>query len=217
MLANGSSLSAVQLILGQSLEAQIRIGVLYDEVLGRPADGGGLATYMALLANGGSLSEVRSIVAHSPEAAGDLVPLFQDILGRPPGAAELIGMEDLLTGSATQQSLRDLLSIAGRDGISSAGGFLPIIDDPGDDTLTAPLQTPALFVFSDISLGNETIAGFDPQTDTIQLPRTLVADLASLNKTALGADTLIDLPTSQSILLTNLAPATLTQANFLFL
>ena len=218
-LANGSSLVAVRLILGQSAEAQDHIGQLYQEVLGRPADGVGLTAYMAGLANGASLAGVRGIVAHSFEAASDLVALFQDILGRPPGAAELVGMEDLLAGSATQPSLSDVLSTAGSAGISSAGGFTTITDDPGDDTLTAPPQTPTLFVFSEFSLGHDAIAGFDPERDTIQLPQTLVADLATLNSrtTALGADTLIALTPSQSIQLTNLAPATLTPANFLFL
>ena len=46
LLANGSSLTAVQLILAQSLEAQIDIGAIYQEVLGRAPDGGGLTTYM---------------------------------------------------------------------------------------------------------------------------------------------------------------------------
>jgi hypothetical protein len=219
-LINGSSLAAVQLILAQSSEAQGDIEAIYQEVLGRPADGGGLTTYMAALAGGTSLGEdgVRGSIAHSPEAASDLTQLFQTILGRAPAAAELSGMADLLAASATRQSLADLLQAGGSDSISTAGGFTTITAQPGDDTLSALPQTPTLFVFADIAFGNDTIVGFDPARDTIQLPHTIVADLAALTShtTPLGAGTLITLG-DRSITLANTNPNTLTQPNFLFL
>jgi len=213
-LANGSSLTAVRLILGQSAEAQDHIEQLYQDVLGRPADGGGLTTYMAGLANGASLAGVRDTVARSFEAASDLVQLFQDILGRPPGAAELVGMEDLLAGSATQQSLQSALTSTG-----SAGGFATLTARFGDETLTALPQTPTLFVFGDIDFGNDTIAEFDLTRDTIQLPHSIVADQTTLNGfiTPFGAGTLIAFDPTHSIQLTNIAPATLAPANFLIL
>ena len=42
----------MQLILAQSPEAQIDIGAIYQEVLARAPDGGGLTTFMAALAGG---------------------------------------------------------------------------------------------------------------------------------------------------------------------
>jgi hypothetical protein len=220
-LIDGSSLAAVQLIVAQSSEAQGRIEAIYQEVLGRPADGGGLTTYMAALAGGTSLGEagVRGIIAHSPEAAARLSELFQTLLGRAPAAAELSGMADLLAAGATRQSIADLLAADGSAGISAAGGFATIAADPGDDTMTVLPQTPTLFVFDDILFGNDTIVGFDPARDTVQLPHTIVADLATLasQTTPFGAGSLITLGPDRSITLANTNPTTLAQPNFLFL
>ena len=83
--------------------------------------------------------------------------------------------------------------------------------------LTAPANTPTLFVFDDIAFGKDTIAGFDPVRDTIQIAHARVPDLATLqSKTAaFGTGTLITLNPTQSIELTNLAPTALTlAANF---
>ena len=89
----------------------------------------------------------------------------------------------------------------------------------GDATLTADTETPTLFDFGDIAFGNDTIAGFDPTRDTIQLPHTLAADLTTLNSetTSLAGGSLITLNPSQSILINGVAPANLGAANFRFI
>jgi hypothetical protein len=211
VLADGSSLPALQLILAQSPEAQNDIGAIYQDVLGRAPDGGELTTSMAELAGGTSLAAVRDMIAHSLEAANDLTQLFQGILARAPGAAELVGMEELLAGSATQQTLQSALSTNG-----SAGGFTTVTAATGDAALTAPPLTPTLFVFGDIAFGNDTIAGFDPARDTIQIAHARVADLTTLanDTTAFGTGTLITINSSQSIQLTGIAPTSLGPANF---
>jgi len=210
-LADGSSLPAVQLILAQSPEAQNDIGAIYQDVLARAPDGGELTTSMAELAGETSLAAVRGMIAHSLEAANDLTQLFQGILARAPGAAELVGMEDLLAGSATQQTLQSALSTNG-----SAGGFTTVTAATGDAALTAPSLTPTLFVFGDIAFGNDTIAGFDPARDAIQIAHARVADLTTLanDTTAFGTGTLITIDSSQSIQLTGIAPSSLGPANF---
>jgi hypothetical protein len=210
-LASGSSLAAVQLILAQSGEAQNDIAAIYHDVLGRAPDGGGLVTFMAALAGGTSLAAVRGMFGHSLEAANDLIQLFQGILGRPPGAAELVGMEDLLAGSATQQTLGSALQATG-----SAGGFTTVTAATGDASLTALPLTPTLFVFGDIAFGHDTIAGFDPTRDTIQIAHARVADLNTLaaDTTASGTGTLITINPSQSIQLAGISPTKLGPSNF---
>jgi hypothetical protein len=71
-------------------------------------------------------------------------------------------------------------------------------------------------VFGDIAFGNDTIAGFDPARDTIQIAHARVADLTTLanDTTAFGTGTLITINSSQSIQLTGIAPTSLGPANF---
>jgi hypothetical protein len=72
-------------------------------------------------------------------------------------------------------------------------------------------------VFDHIAFGHDTIAGFDPIRDTIQLPHTRVADLLALkaDTTSTAAGTLITLNPNQSITLTAITPTALTNANFI--
>lgn len=215
-LINGSSLGVVQLIIAQSSEAQFRIEEIYQQVLGRSADGSGLAAYMGALANltaPASLLDVRSIVAHSPEAAGDLAVLVQSVLQRSTFAAELVGMEDALTGGATQQTLQSDLFANG-----TAGSYGRIVSAAGDEVLTPPAATPILFDFTDINFGQDTVVGFDPVRHTIELSQSLVADFATLQTHMLSfaGGTAINLDPAHVIQLQGIAPDRLGAANFRF-
>ncbi|HLY44315.1 MAG TPA: Ig-like domain-containing protein [Stellaceae bacterium] len=90
---------------------------LYQEVLNRNPDAGGLATYTAAIDAGTSLDSIRTTIAQSPEAQDDLNQLYLQIFGRngDPGGlatytAELIGgaslgsVELLLAQSPEAQS-----------------------------------------------------------------------------------------------------------------
>ena len=90
---------------------------LYQEVLNRDPDAGGLATYTAAIDAGTSLDSIRATIAQSPEAQNDLNQLYLQIFGRngDPGGlatytAELIGgaslgsVELLLAQSPEAQS-----------------------------------------------------------------------------------------------------------------
>jgi hypothetical protein len=75
-----------------------------------------------------------------------------------------------------------------------------------------------LFDFTNLAFGHDTIAGFDPSRDAIELPHTLVADLPTLAgelaNTAAGA--LLTLNASHSILVSGVTTTALTPAaNFL--
>jgi hypothetical protein len=227
---------AIELILAQSGEAQDRIRDIYRDVLGRAADGGGLTTYIAALGNGtplNGIAGVRGIIAHSPEAQLDLaggagVPgLFPQLVGRAPDAAELGAMTDLLSqdprsGRLTSlPAVQDALRRSGAAVLSEAvtpGGYQTVTATAAQTGYTAAPQVPTLFVFADLALGHDTIAGFDTSRDTIQLPKSRAADFAAVQNatqdTALGAT--ISLNPSQSILLTGIAKTALTPANFEF-
>ena len=230
-LAGGSSLQTVQLTLAQSPEAQTDLQTIYSNVLGRTPNGNELATFIGQLGdeqpsapadpNGRpGLAGVRDIVAHSPDAQAVVTNLFENfpgtlqlgVKGRPPTAAELVGMEDQLSNGATLSTLQSALS-----GVGSAGGYAPIAAPSGSVSLTAQAGTPTLFDFTNLAFGADTIVGFDPSRDTIELPTSLAAGFAAvqadLSQAAGGA--LITLNASQSILVSGVAPANLGPANFL--
>jgi hypothetical protein len=211
-IIDGSSLAAVQLILAQSLQAQADLGQIFEQVLNRPIDGFSLITYMGALADGGSLATVRQTLAFGAEAQSDLNLMFSTAFGRTPSAAELAGMEDQLANGATQSALQSALASSG-----SAGGYSIVNPPTGSAGLTAAPGTPTLFAFDGVGFGNDTIGGFDPTIDTIELPQTFAANFAGL-QTLFSADsggTLISLGAGQSILIEGVAPGNLGAANFL--
>jgi hypothetical protein len=146
---------------------------------------------------------------------------FADIVVDDPVTGQ-ISYADMTTG--TRQSWVSVASAPGYGGVASrapAGGAAASVVQTapvGDATLTAASTGPNLFVFDDIGFGNDTIAGFDPTRDRVQLPQTRVADLATLNSetSSVAAGTLITLNPSQSILIDGIAPGRLGSGNFHF-
>jgi hypothetical protein len=138
--------------------------------------------------------------------------LVVDVLGRQSFAAELAGMENTITADGvSQQTLTtDLL----RTG--TAGLYTRIVDVVGDTGLTAQVDEPTLFLFSDVTLGNDLIAGFDPHLDTVQLPNTLATNFADIQArtTSSGDGSLISFGSGRSIVLDRTAPSELSAANF---
>jgi hypothetical protein len=223
-LAAGGSLAALQQELANSSEAASDINQVYRDILGHDADPGGLASFVAALGDetpghltdpGGlaGLAGVRDVLAHSGEAANALGTLFQNIIGRAPSNAELAGMEDrLVTAGTTEGTLKNALSATG-----SAGGFTTIAAPGGAASLSAPAG-PSLFQFSDVAF-NDTITGFLVRQDTIQLPKAVAADFATVESdtAAISGGSLITLNQNQSIFLAGLPPAKLAAGNFLLL
>jgi hypothetical protein len=163
---------------------------------------------------GSSISAVRSAIAHSGEAAGDVAQLFQTAISRAASNAEIVGMEDLLGNGATQATLQGTLSSSGAAGVNT------IVTVPtGSTSLTAQPNTPTTFVFGDIAFGNDTIAGFDPTRDAIQLPKALVGDVTTLlgETTSSAAGTLITLNPTQSVQINGIAKSALGASNFVIL
>jgi hypothetical protein len=134
-----------------------------------------------------------------------LTALFDGLIGREPGIAELLGMEDqLATPGTSQTSLESALSSSG-----SAGGYMLIMPDVGNTALTALPETPTLFTFEDMSFGNDTIAGFDPTRDTVELSHTQATSFADLQNhmTNVGGGTLITFDSTHSIQINGIAPS----------
>jgi hypothetical protein len=211
-LAQGGSLGGVRMILAQSGEAQGDINQIYQQVLGRGADNGGLAAYEGALGSGWSLDGVRSDIAHSAEAQADLVRLFDGTVNRDPNAAELAGAETRLAQGAGLSDLQNDLA-----GSGSAGGFTAVAATSGDASLSAA-PGPTAFQFSEVSLGQDTIQGFDPTQDAIVLSHTQAPNAATVlaGASSTGAGTLITLNPNQSILIAGVAPTALHPSNFQF-
>ncbi len=70
---------------------------LYVQVLGRPADSGGLATAVAELGSGVTAAQLQTIFATSPEAQADLRNAYLQILGRPIDSGALTNLTAALS------------------------------------------------------------------------------------------------------------------------
>jgi Domain of unknown function (DUF4214) len=79
---------------------------LYNDILGRAPDAGGLAVWTAALANGESLQNVRAAFAGSAEAQGDLTLTYNQELGRTPDVGGLASWTDYLTNGGSLQGVR---------------------------------------------------------------------------------------------------------------
>ena len=74
-----------------------------------------------------------------------------------------------------------------------------------------------LFAFDPVGFGNDTILGFDPTRDAIEVATSQFGDFNALQGrlTSAAGGTLITLNGSQSILVGSVAPSSLTAANVL--
>ncbi|NBN78676.1 DUF4214 domain-containing protein [Microvirga tunisiensis] len=93
--AEGAQAAAIrELAAMQAAQNTATIQALYQSLLGRQADAGGLAGWQQHLAGGGSIKDVASGIANSREAA--IRNLYLSVLGREPDSAGLAGWLDYL-------------------------------------------------------------------------------------------------------------------------
>ena len=100
------------------------------------------------------------------------------------------------------------------------------IDQSGIDLVTAPagnatldtLAAHTVFDFSAGTFGNDTVVGFNDQQDTFLIGHTLAANYAAIqgDEMAAAGGTLITFNASQSIFVSDVAPASLMAGNFHF-
>jgi hypothetical protein len=112
-LLNQGALSRTQvaLIIEASVEYRTeQINLIYESLLHRAVDSGGLNALLGFLAAGGTYQQIQEIVASSNEFFADaggtndgfLSALYQDALGRSPDAAGKAGWNQLLSQGGTR-------------------------------------------------------------------------------------------------------------------
>ena len=209
-LDNGWSLPELRSAFAHSPEAQGDLAQFYDQVLGRAADDSGMAAWTGALENGASLIGVRSLFAYSQEAATDLTALFRNAEGRLPDMAELAGMQDkLMPFGATLSGVAADLAAKGPTGFT-------VSTVPDGDLLLEAEESPNAFDFSSWGFGNVTIEEFAPNQDAIRLDHNLAGDFATVQShiSSNGGATVIAFDSSRSLTLEDVAPGSLSSANF---
>ncbi len=209
-LAAGGSLAVVCTAIADSAEAQNDISNLYLAELGRAPDPSGLAGCTQYLAAGGSLAVVRTAIADSPEAQADVTTLLETDTGSAPTAAAIAtGQTQLADGLSLTDLNTQTLNLA-----ANPASFLGLTG--GTATFTG--SGAALFGFGPGSFAQNTIVGFNPATDILELSQTqfptLTAVQADLSQTINGA--LITLDPSNTILLSGVATGSLVNADYRF-
>lgn len=117
---------------------------------------------------------------------------------------------------------------ASTDATSSGGGLASsgmasapaatVVTIPNGDQVLSARGNPEIFDFSHVSLGIDTIGGFDPTRDAIRLGSGEASDFATV-RSDMRSDaggTLIALGANHTITLTGIDPASLSAANFRF-
>jgi hypothetical protein len=116
--AFGSAVSREALLVGPSAYVQ----ALYADILGRPADRGGLALFSLLLARGTTPEQVATQLISVPERAElEAVRTYQVVLGRAPSRAEIDGWVSSRAGGRSVTDLQATL-LAGPEYLARQGG-----------------------------------------------------------------------------------------------
>jgi hypothetical protein len=209
-LATGGSLAGGSVVLADSTEAQNDITNLYEAVLGRAPDPAGLTAFTQYLATAGSLAGGRIVLADCAEAQADVTTLLQKDTGMGPTAAAVAaGQTQLVDGLSLTDLNTQTLNLA-----ANPASFLGLTG--GTTSFTG--SGAALFGFGPGSFGQNTIVGFNPAKDILELSPTqfptLSAVQADLSQTINGA--LITLDSSDTILLSGVATSSLVNADYRF-
>ena len=137
--------------------------------------------------------------------------VFKFVVSGQPGATE---HDSFAAGGALQQI--DVVSSSGTHAVTAVAAGLTLHGGNGNDVFSAaPGSTTIAF-----DHGNDVINNFHAGTaanhDTIQISSALVADFSHLQISQSGMDTVIQLSTTDSIVLHNVYATNLDHGNFLF-
>ena len=83
---------------------------IYQQVLGRTADPGGLATYTDAIATGTSFADIRNTLAYSGEATNDIVYKFEVATGAAPSAGWIAELQQCLSAGWSQSDVANWLT-----------------------------------------------------------------------------------------------------------
>ncbi len=107
-----AALAGLRAMIGGSGEATAVVNALYQAVLGRGADAGGVANAQAAIAGGAMLTQLVAGMAKSAEEGARLSAAYQAAAGQAPGAAGLATME----GQVESNTAAGLLATLHQDG-----------------------------------------------------------------------------------------------------
>ena len=104
-------------------EAQAAVQALYQDVLGRSADPGGLSTWSAVLLSGWSMAQVATALATSREYANlTVVQDYQTVLGRAPDPGGMRTWSDAIVNGAVRSEDLQVMLYSSAEFFAKAGG-----------------------------------------------------------------------------------------------
>ena len=137
--------------MAQSATVINAIDELYNEVLARDADAGGMANAQAFYAAGGSLGDLRANLANSPELAADMLGTYAAIGAAPPTVSETGAFAEIMSASYDTP-----ITVMNRDGVvasTTAGNILselPVLETISDGrTLSLSMPDGSTMAFND--------------------------------------------------------------------
>ena len=157
---------------------------------------------------GSTLAQIRTATAGYDEAQDDVAAIVANTLHVVPSAAQLADATVQLASGIGQPALASQLL-----GLSGSFTFL---SDANATTLAGTAGVDLFAVGAGVS---DTITGFDPAHDFIQVSRTQVADYPSFvaDLSAAGGGTTLTLDATHSVLIQGVSPGALTAANVRFI
>ena len=206
-LGEGYTLAQIRSITVGLPEAQTALTGLYQGVLARAPSAAELPVLTAELQDGSTLDEIRAGAAQGPEGQDDIAALVANTLGTVPTTAQIADATVQLASGIGQAALTaELIGLASNPTISS---------DAATSLLTG---TSGVDLFAVGAGAADTIVGFDPAHDILQVSRVQVPDTASFAadlSTAAGG-TLLTLDAAHAVLIQGVAPAAIGAANVRF-
>lgn len=160
-LASGTPLFSIEAPWLAAAEATVTW--LYQSILGRQPDAGGLASFSEAMLNGTTAQQARQIIATSAEASGDLSTSVQQYVGITPTTTELTQLEQWLVNGLSLQQLTAIISR-----LPSADAF-QAISELNDVTQFVNPEVIVATPTSDVEIppimqGSEGTNGIDQQT-----------------------------------------------------
>ena len=146
-LASGMPLASLEAPWRAAAEAAVT--GLYQSILGRQPDPGGLASFSEAMLFGTTAQQARQIIATSAEASGDISTSIQEYVGITPTSTELTQLEQwLVNGLSLQQLTAIISSLPSADALQAISEFagVPQVTNPNVivTTATSDVEIPAL-------------------------------------------------------------------------
>ncbi len=236
-LASGSSLAGLRQVLATSGEETTALTSLFQTVLGRNPTGTELPAVEQAIGSGGTLQAMKAALTSSTEFVARVNAAFQAAPGRPANTVEIAAdQSDLSAIPAPQDPTIGLsgyptvpvtpVTIAGsgpdlvygllNGGLANGLTFADAVVSAQPLAVQGAPIPNAFNHYAVPSVAGDTISGFNPQTDYIQIEASQASSFGAITLTAYQGATLATFGSNPRIELNGLAPSALTAANFRF-